>query len=245
MAGKNEISITFETLYELLRKEKHKEEIQPLSKTFFEDVVEYLRERRAEISNAPEQLDLITAAKQGSHRNQIETIVQVLTEFYNRRERKLMSMALNKVRTGSDIVDTSSLMEEEKQLLHSMISLLTTYREGILHAILRGNVPDIDKQCHEKPSPQQASNAQHQQAPGNTISKAPEATDGGQDQGSRASHEQPNGLKTIRFLKPVPKFTGKELEVYGPFNEEDVANLPRDIADLLLRKGRAEEIDQA
>ena len=48
--------------------------------------------------------------------------------------------------------------------------------------------------------------------------------------------------KTIRFLSPVPKFVGEELEVYGPFEEDDVANLPFRIASLLIKKGRAEEL---
>jgi len=46
----------------------------------------------------------------------------------------------------------------------------------------------------------------------------------------------------VRFLYAVPKFVGKELEEYGPFEEEDIANLPSDIADILIGKGRVEEI---
>jgi len=33
-----------------------------------------------------------------------------------------------------------------------------------------------------------------------------------------------------------------ELEEYGPFQEEDIANLPSEIADLLISKGKVEEI---
>ena len=48
----------------------------------------------------------------------------------------------------------------------------------------------------------------------------------------------------IRFLSPVPKFLGKELETYGPFGEDDVANLPSEIAAILIAKGRVEEIHE-
>ena len=43
--------------------------------------------------------------------------------------------------------------------------------------------------------------------------------------------------KLVRFLHTVPKFVGKELEEYGPFAEEDIANLPLEIADLLIERG--------
>ena len=50
------------------------------------------------------------------------------------------------------------------------------------------------------------------------------------------------GLDKVRFLSPVPRFLGPKLEEYGPFDEEDVANLPSIIVDILVEKGRAEGI---
>jgi len=54
--------------------------------------------------------------------------------------------------------------------------------------------------------------------------------------------EEPENTKLIRFIYSVPKFLGHYLEVYGPFEEDDTANLPEEIADILIKKGRAEEI---
>ena len=51
--------------------------------------------------------------------------------------------------------------------------------------------------------------------------------------------------KIVRFLYAVPKFVGKELEEYGPFAEEDIANLPGEIADVLITQGNAEEITES
>ncbi|MEK6614689.1 MAG: hypothetical protein AABZ32_01045, partial [Bacteroidota bacterium] len=47
---------------------------------------------------------------------------------------------------------------------------------------------------------------------------------------------------SVRFIKPVPKFLGPELESYGPFEPEDIASLPSQIARILVGKGRAERI---
>ena len=50
--------------------------------------------------------------------------------------------------------------------------------------------------------------------------------------------------RLVRFIHAVPKFVGTELEEYGPFEEEDVTKLPVEIADLLISKGRVEEIEE-
>ena len=42
----------------------------------------------------------------------------------------------------------------------------------------------------------------------------------------------------------MPKFVGPELEEYGPFEEEDIANLPAEIADVLISKAKADEIKE-
>ena len=40
----------------------------------------------------------------------------------------------------------------------------------------------------------------------------------------------------------MDKFVGKELEIYGPFKIEDVANVPVEIADILIQKEKAEAV---
>ena len=47
-------------------------------------------------------------------------------------------------------------------------------------------------------------------------------------------------LKTVRITKEMPKFVGEDMTSYGPFKEEDIANLPSEIADLLIKTQRAE-----
>ena len=59
-----------------------------------------------------------------------------------------------------------------------------------------------------------------------------------------SQEEEQKKTKIVRFLNSVPKFMGKDLQVYGPFDEEDVATLPEDVADLLIKKGRVEELQE-
>ena len=60
---------------------------------------------------------------------------------------------------------------------------------------------------------------------------------------NKAKNEIEKNTKMVRFVHAVPKFVGEELEEYGPFEEEDVASLPAEIARILINKGRAEKID--
>ena len=60
---------------------------------------------------------------------------------------------------------------------------------------------------------------------------------------SRDTYAESQELKKrVLITHPVPKFVGKELEVYGPFNPDEEAELPSEIADILINKGRAKEI---
>ena len=49
--------------------------------------------------------------------------------------------------------------------------------------------------------------------------------------------------KKIRFTHAVPKFVGRELEVYGPFESSEIIELPLELAKILIDKGRAEEVN--
>ena len=53
---------------------------------------------------------------------------------------------------------------------------------------------------------------------------------------------QEKETKRIKFTHYVPKFLGREMEVYGPFEPEDIATIPTELANILIEKGRAEGI---
>jgi DNA replication factor GINS len=51
------------------------------------------------------------------------------------------------------------------------------------------------------------------------------------------------GYKVLRFLKPVPAIMGVDMKTYGPFNPEDVASLPEENAENLIRRGFAKVVE--
>ena len=50
-------------------------------------------------------------------------------------------------------------------------------------------------------------------------------------------------IKRIKILKNLPKFVGVDLKVYGPFKAEDVASLPCENAESLIKRGIAVKVD--
>jgi len=200
-----EINITYETLFELLRRERNRDEIQELNESFFRDIIEYIQSKKNILGKG----DMFSAEQEKKTKTQLENVNKILRELYEKRERKLISMALTKSRTGSDIIDTGKLLPEEKLFYEDVRQICDRYREDILTNILSCKLPTVRDSSVEASQPN------------------PEAD-----------------IKMVRFLAPVPKFVGKELETYGPFDVEDVVSLPSDIARVLVEKGRAAEIEE-
>ena len=50
---------------------------------------------------------------------------------------------------------------------------------------------------------------------------------------------QPHKRSTIRFIKNIPAIMGADMKSYGPFTAEDVASLPLQNAQILVKQGLA------
>ena len=218
-----EINITYETLFELLRREKTREELQKLNMSFFSDVVNYLKEKNDALI-LPKN-DIFAAEERRKAETQMENIRNILKEFYEKREKKIISMALDMSRMSmgalnSEIIDTSAMLKEEKELFDYLVDVLNNNRKGVLYNILEAKMPDAKKKEAEEKKEEEKPEQEEQ----------------------KEELKEENRQKLIRFLLAVPKFVGTDLQEYGPFEKEDIANLPAKIADVLITKQRAEEM---
>ena len=244
------ITLTYETIFDLVVREKGRDELQPLHASFFTDLVSYLGEKRS-------MLDILTAEEKEKAARQLQNINRLVKELYERREKKIISYALARSRAGADIVDTSALLAEEKSLFDGMVRQMDQFRDEVLNNLLLARMPDISQHGHNRQH-----DAQYRQTGAETLAAASrimteqpasaisgtiniqgrEATTGA---AANLSSDEKMPTRLVRFLHPVPRFVGRELEVYGPFDQEDIANLPTEIAEVLITKGRAQEIAQA
>ena len=226
-----EMIITYETLFDLMKREKDRVELQRLEPEFFANVLSYLREKR---QFASQQESASYDEKMKSHR-EMDNIRKLIKELYDRREKKIVMLAIDQSRTKSNLVDFSHMLAEERELFEQLMRTLDGFREGILSNILSERLPAIYTALDEKKTAHAAHRGSSPMEPSSPAAAQAES----QVQSS-------NGKTTalVRFLHPVPKFVGPELNEYGPFSEDDIASLPKEIAEVLIGKGRVEELHE-
>lgn len=218
--NKSEITITYETLFELLRREKNRDELQKLSKTFYNDVAAYLQEKNKILM--PESADLFSDNEREKTVVQMKNAKRMVAELFERREKKIILIALNKARTPSSVIDKEVMLDTEIQFYNNLVAIFMENKANVLESVLNLRIMMADAYITKTPSYP-------------SIEKKPKPVE--PKPVSKAGHED---TKLVRFISPVPKFLGKNGEVFGPYESDDVANLPAQIAYVLIKKNRAE-----
>ena len=245
MEQSSKINVTYEALFDLVVREKSRDELQALSPNFFTDLAGYLSEKRSMTS-------LQSAEEKERASRQLQNINRLIRELYDRREKKIISMALARSRAAADIIDTTALLAEERAMFEGLVSQLDLFRNAVLASLLEAKTPSLnteDKQARAEALAAASRTITSTATSAISGTNFPTGTSGNESAtaAAAAGDKQAEAAATtrlIRFLHPVPRFVGRELEVYGPFDQEDIANLPREIAEVLITKGRAEEIAQ-
>lgn len=205
-----DINITYDLLFDILRIEKSREELQKLDDNFYKNTVDYINNKESSIGNP----NVSTPDKELT-RIQLHNVKKILSELYDRREKKIINLAIYKTKTISGVINTDVLLEEEKRIFDNLYSQLSKYRSEILNNVLSGKVPQL--------------------IDAHTIVVSAVKNE-------EPKYEDDLKIKSVRFIRAVPRFLGPELETYGPFEENDIASLPSKIANILVKKDRAEEI---
>lgn len=224
----NNIKITLVTLYDMLRNEQKKEDLQKPDQAFFFDVVAYLREKQALLELKREGENVFATGEKEKLEYELRSIRRILKELYEKREKKILDIALNKSRTGSDIIDTSAMLREEKEFYSHLLKTLDHFRRGILLNLFRGELPQVNDSV--------------QRADFSLQQKKEQIRAELQQKAAPSQEEQKPLMTRIRFIHPTPSFVWKDMKVYGPFDAGEETEIFPEVADLLARKGRAEKL---
>jgi DNA replication initiation complex subunit (GINS family) len=229
-----EVKITYETLFDLLRRERNREELQSLDSTFYTDVISYMAQKQALLTTvqAP-QHDYSSETEKA--RIQFHNIKKILKELYDRREKKLVLLALNAVRTSMSGIDKSAFLPEEHLFFNDLTKHFSHYRIEVLSHVMQQTAP-----FGGVPAPVP------KQTPPKAAEKPPETPKPAPAKDVPVREERPPAASTegikLRFTKAVPRFAGGGEDVFGPFVPGDEASLPEKIASVLVKKGRAEQL---
>lgn len=203
------IKINFETLYDALRNERNRVELQKLEDSFYEDIIIYLEEKTAILSSQESKKSVFTISEVQKTRKQIESIQKIIKEIYTARENKIIQSALIASKTNNQVKGTENMLKEEKRFYEETMYVFNNYRENILHNLINGQNITIKQKIEPK-------NLKDKEMPTKTT-------------------------KNIKFIKEVPSFVGTNLIKHGPFEKEDRAQIPTEIANLLIKSKKAIE----
>ncbi|NQU98686.1 DNA replication complex GINS family protein [Candidatus Woesearchaeota archaeon] len=248
----NEVKITYETLFDLLRREKDREELQELDETFYSDVLVYLNQKQSMLEKNGAQSGLFGASEEEKTRIQIQNIKKIVKELYEVRERKIIRIAVNKSKTGSTLTNTTAMLPTEKTFFNEVLEVLNSNRDSVLKNVLFFENGEI----RVTPKPAPVDEKKEDEPPKEEVSEEVEKEEEEKEEPETEPVEKEEEVKQeeagddydekvkVKFTGEVPKFLGKKLEVYGPFKEGDEAEVPRIIANILINKGKVEEIKE-
>lgn len=297
-----DVQITYETLFDLLRKERSLNELQLLDSLFWKDVVLYLQDRQASASTK-------SSLEQEKLQIQLRNIKRILKEIFERREQKLFDLAINVMKTETDtLIDKTTMLPEEEALFNDTLILLKKYKANVLLQVFSGSLPSMTTSDHsyfensytkqvsdntplpstdslindksdntssksfsdnpsdsnslvnnqEKDSDSvsnstldksnKSSNSQTDSHPFNPLSSDTSSSttssfsDESSDSDILPQLEENEETLIVKFTSSVPKFLGKNKEVFGPYSVGKIVQLPSHIASILLKKGKVKPV---
>ena len=109
--------ITFNEIYEFLRKEKYSESLQPLTKNFLNEVNEYLTEKR-DFLNKEEDMFSDMAIR---NKKKLENSMASFKDLLRLRKKKILNLAFVASEVGISKKDFENLLGFEKDLFEEVV----------------------------------------------------------------------------------------------------------------------------
>lgn len=109
--------ITYNDIYEALRKERYSEQLQPMTKKFLKDVSEYFQDKKnSSIEDNPLSESLM------KNKKQFENAITMFKELMLRRKKKILNLVFIAAETGLTKRDSENMLQFEKTLFESLIT---------------------------------------------------------------------------------------------------------------------------
>jgi DNA replication initiation complex subunit (GINS family) len=155
----------------------------------------------------------------------LENLKRAVRDVYERREQKILIRALRAARTGEE--ETSGMVEREKQIFSDLVSLLAKYRKGLVEVEKepekRVQIEEHTTEVKAKDNAKEGKNKQELEVE------------------AQETEEEPQDLLKARVSKYIPQFITSQGK-FGPFEAGAVLSLPREVGEVLAKKGYIEVI---
>lgn len=185
--------ITYNDLYEALRKERYSDDLQPLTKGFLKEVFEYLEDKK-NFSDKEDSNGLFSDIALKS-KKKLENSMAIFKELLLRRRKKILNLAFVASETGISKKDFENLLDFEKDLFEDIVK---------------------------------------------SLEKADSNLSGEME----GSEEIESKYKLVKFVDGVDQFLDLDGEAIGPFQKGEVANLDKEIVQILIQDKKVEVIEE-
>lgn len=112
--------VTYNDLYEAIRKERYSDELQALGENFLQECSEYFSEKR---KFSERESDIFTDLSSKS-KKKLENAMALFKELLLRRRKKILNLAFVASETGISKKDFENLLEFEKDLFEDIVKNL-------------------------------------------------------------------------------------------------------------------------
>ena len=138
-----EETITFEYLYDVLRKEKYSKEIQRLDENFMANLKKYIYEKTQLLKSNSEKVSIFTASETLKTRKHVENVQKLVKELFERRESKILYLAFVASKNSGKHQLTTNLLKEEEIMFNEIITKLNDFREQTTSRLLSEDPTDL------------------------------------------------------------------------------------------------------
>ena len=138
-----EETITFEYLYDVLRKEKYSKEIQRLDENFMANLKKYIYEKTQLLKSNAEKVSIFTASETLKTRKHVENVQKLVKELFERRESKILYLAFVASKNSGKHQLTTNLLKEEEIMFNEIITKLNDFREQTTSRLLSEDPIDL------------------------------------------------------------------------------------------------------
>lgn len=132
--------ITYNELYDVLRRERYSEQLQPIPKNFIKEVAAYLKDKK-QIANKDDDdfSDTILKTKK-----QFENSIAIFKELMLRRKKKILELAFVAAETGISKRDFENMLAIEKESFDSIMKSLEKGDKKVA-GILKGSGKEVEE----------------------------------------------------------------------------------------------------
>lgn len=214
--------ISFEDIHELLRSEKYSSDLQPLTEEQLMQINHYLDSKKQLLQKQRESA-LFENTPQDKLRDELENANRALRDFYDKREKKIITRAIFTARSLSQLKDTTNMLKFEEQIYDRLVDILKASWGNFFFQI---NAKPKDSEALQK---QESARSEAHEKPLNNVV----------NDSLINSQQAASSLVRLKFTDDIPELLDSDLKKWGPFLKDHVAELPAELAELLLKQSKA------